>query len=148
MAVESFRERNGLQADADFAFYFLDFAEAVGEGGLAGAHAWLECRANVGEGSSGDVRVVLAQHGGAPSPSLKALGMPAVRPSCAPAFHPPPRVARLSQKRSGAPLPVRNAEFKTTLEAVFFQASTYRDDLAKSRTTADPLVAELLSSQP
>lgn len=43
-------------------------------------------------------------------------------------------------------LPVRNAEFKTTLEAVFFQASTYRDDLAKSRTMVDPLVAKLLSS--
>lgn len=43
MSVQSWRDERGLQADADFAFYFLDFAEAVGEGGLEVARSWLAC---------------------------------------------------------------------------------------------------------
>ena len=70
MAAQSFRERHGLQEDADFAFDFLDFAEAVGEG----ARKLLMPGSSVELASSGDVRVVIAQHGGVHSPPLKALG--------------------------------------------------------------------------
>ena len=71
MAAQSFRERNGLQEDADL------LPGLCRGSGLEVAHAWLECRAPVGEGSSG---------GGEQPPSLKALGLPAVRTSSAPAF--------------------------------------------------------------
>ena len=84
------------------------------------------CRARVGEGSSGDVRVVIAQHGGVQSPSLMALGLPAVRLSSAPAFHPPPRVVRLPQKRPVA-ASTPQSRVQDYLGAVFFQASTYKD---------------------
>ena len=109
MAAESFRERDGLQADADFAFYFLDFAEAVGEGGLAVAHAWLECRARVGEGSSGDCPAwwgsfTFAQGVG------EADGASVLRP----AFHPPPRAPASQHRRLGdrglAPIPRADLE--------------------------------------
>lgn len=114
MAAQS----NGLQNDADFAFYFLDFAEAV--------RAWVKARAAM--------FALIAQHGWVQSPSLKALGMLWVCPTCA-------RPALAS-----SPLPARKEEFKTTLEAVFFQARTCKDDLAKSRTAVEPLVRKLLAS--
>lgn len=92
MSAESWRAARGLAVD-----FRVLFPGRSGGGRAGGAHAWLECRAWVGAGPSGDVHLVTAAHGGAQAPSLKALGL--VRPSRAPAFVPPPRAARLPQKR-------------------------------------------------
>ena len=42
--VRGWRQQNRLEDDGDFAFYFLDYDQAVNQAGRAVAHAWLEAR--------------------------------------------------------------------------------------------------------
>ena len=60
MSVSQWRANNGVASDADFAFYFLTYEEALEEGGLDVAQAWAACHAAIGPGAAGAVRAVVA----------------------------------------------------------------------------------------
>ena len=139
MSVSQWREAHGVARDADFAFFFLEYVEALEEGGLEVAQAWAACHASIGAGEAGAVRAVVASHK-VPGPrSLRALGLP------------PPRVAAVPAKRplsSATPLVEKNQEFGAVLEEIFMTGSPYHAELGRyeaSKSTVPPLVHKLLS---
>ena len=84
MSVSQWRATHGVASDADFAFYFLNYEEALEEGGLEVAQAWAACHEAVGPKAAGAVRAVVANLNVPAPPSLRALGMPKVKPTSTP----------------------------------------------------------------
>ena len=86
------------------------------------------------------------------SPSLRALGLPKVKPSKTPPWRPPPKVAAVPAKRPlppTTPLMEKNKEFREVLEEVFLTGSAYHSDFSRdeaSRAAIPPLVSKILSS--
>ena len=152
MSVSQWRADHGVASDADFAFYFLTYEEALEEGGLDVAQAWAACHAAVGPGAAGAVRAVVANlHVPAP-PSLRALGLPKVRPSSTPPWRPPPKVAPMPSKRplpATTPLLTKNKAYWPFLEEILLTASVHREAFNRdsaSKATTQPLVSKILSS--
>ena len=152
MSVSQWRVDHGVASDADFAFYFLTYEEALEEGGLEVAQAWAACHEAVGPGAAGAVRAVVANLNVPAPPSLRALGMPKVRPTSTPPWRPPPKVAPVPSKRplpATTPLLTKNKAYWPLLEEILLTASVHREAFNRdsaSKATTQPLVSRILSS--
>ena len=152
MSVSQWRADHGVASDADFAFYFLTYEEALEEGGLEVAQAWAACHEAVGPGAAGAVRALVANFNVPAPPSLRALGMPKVKPTSTPPWRPPPKVAPVPSKRplpATTPLLTKNKEFRPFLEEILLTASAHREAFNRdsaSKATTQPLVSRILSS--
>ena len=152
MSVSQWRADHGVVSNADFAFYFLTYEEALEEGGLEVAQAWAACHAAVGPGAAGTVRAVVANLNVPAPPSLRALGTPKVRPTSTPPWRPPPKVAPVPAKRplpATTPLLTKNKAYRPLLEEILLTASVHREAFNRdsaSKATTQPLVSKLLSS--
>ena len=84
-------------------------------------------------------------------PSLRALGIPKVKPTSTPPWRPPPKVAAVPSKRplpATTPLLTKN-KVRPFLEEILLTASAHREAFNRataSKTTIQPLALRILNS--